>query len=136
MVYAASFILFFICTLFFGVTASYALTLPAYIVYWIGLIALLLLAAKWYFKRATPTLQQGLFLGCITIGVSLFLDGISILATYVAGESLDMFVTMYTSVAFYVTIFIVLVTCMYAGFEFDSTYTHSTTDTNHRVDNE
>ena len=102
---------------------NYEPSFNVYLLTWVLYIPLVLLLAKWYFKKDSPTLKKGFRLGIISIIVALLLDGLSILGTYYAGESLDMFMAMYTSWEFYFTIIWVIALTSYAGYEFDATFT-------------
>lgn len=115
--------------LIFGAVAmlggyDFAQSTPGYIANWVFLIILTLFFAKWYFRMDEPTKEKGFLLGLVAIGVGIVFDLLFILTTYFLGESLDMFVEMYTSWQFYATIAIVILTCTYAGYEFDATYTY------------
>jgi hypothetical protein len=106
-----------------GTGSPEEITTVGYAIGWVFYIPVILLLAKWYFKKDPPNTKKGFFLGLITIAVSLALDGLAILGTYLAGESIKSFTVMYTSWEFYTSIVWVVALCTFAGFEFDKTYT-------------
>ncbi len=91
-------------------------------------IPIVLLLAKWYFKKVLPTVKNGLQLGIVAIIVSLIFDGLSIGATIAVGQSIDVFTALYTDWKFYVTVIEILLLTTFAGFEFDATDTPVTQD--------
>lgn len=129
LTYLASIIFVFAGSALLGVPLE-APTLGVYVIHWVGLIVAVLFFAKWYFKKSPlPTAKHGLKLGLLTLLVSLGLDLLSIGVTMLAGESLDVFMQMYSSWEFYMTIVILLLVTTYAGYEFDGTFTAMPTNT-------
>ncbi len=122
--YIISFLGFFVAMLLPGeLSLTEVPTLATFAIGWIINIPAVLLLAKWYFKKVIPTAKSGFHLGIVAIVVALVLDGLSILATYLSGQSLDMFAALYTDWKFYATIVEIVLLTIYAGFEFDGTYT-------------
>lgn len=97
--------------------------LVTFVIVWIINIPAVLLLAKWYFRQVMPSAKSGFLLGVVSILFAFVLDGISIFATYIAGQSLDTFVALYTDWKFYVTVLEIILLTTYAGYEFDATYT-------------
>ena len=89
-----------------------------YVIYWILLVPVTLLSAKWYFKEDSPTLKKGLLLGLIGLAVGIVLDLIITVPLFIKSYS-----EFYSQWELYVGFAIFLLVCMYAGFEFDATYT-------------
>jgi len=122
--YIISFIGFFVTLLLPG---EHSLTevppLATFVVVWLIHIPVVLLLAKWYFRKVSATTKNGLLLGIVTIAVALVLDGLSIAGTIAAGESIDTFKALYTDWKFYATVLEIILLTTYAGYEFDSTYT-------------
>ncbi len=125
--YILSFLGFFVTLLLPGEQSLTEVPpLATFVIGWIINIPVVLLLAKWYFKKVTPTVRAGLHLGIVAIVVSLLLDGISILGTYMAGQPLDTFVALYSDWKLYATVIEIIGLTMYAGYEFDATYTAPT----------
>jgi hypothetical protein len=94
----------------------------SYVFQWILIIFVIFLLAKWYFRKALPTTKSGLYLGLITIGVGILVDVLFIIGILLQGGPLDTFIMMYSDWKFYATVALVLATCTYTGYEFDTTY--------------
>jgi len=125
IVYIASFVFFGIVSLF-GVNIMEEMTLGSYISMWIFNILLFFLVSKWYFKQLPPTWKRGLWLGLMILGISALLDGLFILGTLAAGESIAQFVVLYSDWKFFVTLLEVLLLCTFFGWEFDATMSKRT----------
>ena len=125
LLYISSFIVFTATAIILGIDLESleGMSTMGYVIGWVLYIPIVLLLAKWYFKKDPPTLKKGFWLGVIAITTSLLFDGVSVLGTYFAGESLDIFVRMYSSWEFYVSVVWVILLCTFAGFEFDKTFT-------------
>ena len=124
MLYLASFVGFFVVQLLPGEQSLTEVpSLLSFIVGWVINIPIVMLLAKWYFKKVLPTAKNGLQLGIVAIVVSLVLDGMSIMATLAAGQSIDVFTALYRDWKFYVTVIEILLLTTFAGFEFDATDT-------------
>lgn len=122
--YVSSFVIFGIFRFVGGIEATtYAVPLQWYIAFWIAYIPLTLCWAKWYFRKAEPTAKNGLLLGVVAILVAFVIDGIAVVATIAAGESIEVFQALYMDWKFVVSILWVIALCTYAGSEFDATYT-------------
>lgn len=121
LLYAATFILFWLLSLF-PFFDPYSMSLGTYAVVWIINIPLVLVLAKWFYKKEQPTVKNGFFLGITAIFVGLAFDALFIGMAMLAGEPTDMFKAMYSSWMFYVTILEVILLTTFAGGEFDGTY--------------
>ena len=87
-------------------------------IFWVLLIPLTLLSAKWYFKMDPPNLKKGLCLGLIIIGVATVLDIIITAPLFVKS-----YANFFGNWKLYVGLSEILLLCTYAGWEFDKTYT-------------
>jgi chromate transport protein ChrA len=124
MLYLLSFLIFSLTTLPFGVDLeSYNVSLKSYIFFWLLYIPITLLLAKWYFKQVAPSANGGLKLGIVAILIAFLLDGFSYAVTLAVGENTDMFIAMYSDWKFYFSIIWIIILCIFAGWEFDRTYT-------------
>jgi len=117
LVYVFSFIAYMAIQLGFNVEEF---ALREYIVFWIVLVPVVLLSAKWYFKMDAPTTKKGFMLGIDVIVVGIILDVIMAFAGGSAQETLSM---MYQNWMFIASLGEVLLLTTFAGFEFDGTYT-------------
>ncbi len=127
VLYIVSFLGFFVTLLLPGEQSLTEVPpLATFVIGWIINIPVVLLLAKWYFKKVTPTAKAGFQLGVITIAFSLLLDGISIVGTYMAGQPLDTFAMLYSDWKLYATVIEIILLTTYAGYEFDATYTAPT----------
>lgn len=88
------------------------------VAWWILEIPVVLLLAKWYFKEVSPTLKNGARLGVASIVVGVVLDVIITVPLFVKSYS-----TMYGDWKIYVGLLLAWFLCIYAGYEFDATYT-------------
>ncbi len=126
LLYAISFIIFGGTASLFGHRSLTELPpLGVFVVIWLLSIPVVLLLAKWYFKKVMPTPKAGFRLGVLAVAVAFLLDGLVVLGTYASGESLDTFAAMYADWKVYATIVEIVLLTTYAGFEFDGTYTSS-----------
>jgi hypothetical protein len=125
LVYLLSSLIYFLMVLAFDIQleATYNMGLRDYALIWFLNIPLILLMAKWYFKKDAPTLKKGFHLGLFTILVALLIDGLSIAGTLAIGESTEVFQAMYSDWKFYATILWTIALTTYAGYEFDQTFT-------------
>ena len=89
-----------------------------YFIFWVLLIPITLLSAKWYFKMDQPNLKKGLCLGLIILGVFTILDVIITVPFFVKS-----YANFFGDWKLYVGLLEVLLLCIYAGWEFDDTYT-------------
>ena len=124
-VYLTSFIIFGLLSVlpWFSISAGQEASMGLYLINWIVTIPLILLWAKWYFHQEEISVRNGFIIGLIAILVGLFFDGVFYALTIAAGESTEIFDSMYTDWKFYVSILEVILLTTYAGFEFDSTFT-------------
>ncbi len=90
-----------------------------FVVYWVLLIPVVLLTAKWYFKADPPTLKKGILLGIIALVVGSILDAIITVPLFIEGNYGEFFLNklMYIGYAWF------LILTAYAGYEFDGTFT-------------
>src|SRR3989338_1551826 len=88
------------------------------IAFGILLAPLTLLLAKWHFKKDAPGLKKGIYLGLITLLVSLGLDLIFTIPVFVKSYSL-----FFKSGLVYWSSLEVFILFVFAGWEFDKTYT-------------
>lgn len=98
-------------------------TLAQYIVLWILEIPVTLALAKWYFSGQNSTWKKGLQLGLAGIVVGTLLDMIITVPLFVRSYYL-----YYTSWMLYAGYVLVLVLCVYAGWEFDKEDWQATLD--------
>ncbi len=101
-----------------------------YIIFQICCIPIILLLAKWYFKKIQPSFRRGVMLGLATVFLlNIFLVVMALISirTGVSGGTLQALSTvlgdLYTEWRVYLPMIVVLATTAYAGFEFDRTYT-------------
>jgi hypothetical protein len=88
------------------------------VAWWILEIPVVLLLAKWYFKEVEPTTKNGARLGIASMIVGVALDMIITVPLFVKS-----YTTMYGDWKIYVGLLLAWVLCIYAGYEFDATYT-------------
>lgn len=84
------------------------------IIFWIINIPLVVILAKWYFIKETPSMKKGLFLGIIALATSTFLDIAITVPLFV--KSYGAYYTNWTVYAGYAE---TLILCVIAGGEFD-----------------
>lgn len=85
------------------------------IIFWVVNIPLVLLLAKWYFKKVSPTIKNGVTLGVITLLVATILDLIITVPLFVKSYS-----AFYSNWTLYIGYAEVIILCALAGGEFDS----------------
>ncbi|MBD3311179.1 MAG: hypothetical protein GF349_01625 [Candidatus Magasanikbacteria bacterium] len=88
------------------------------IVFWIILIPLVLLLAKWYFKKDPPNIKKGFYLGVITLIIGTILD-LTITIPFFVHSYAD----FYSDWMMWFGFAELLVLTTFAGFEFDKTFT-------------
>lgn len=88
------------------------------VAWWVLEIPAVLLLAKWFFKEVEPTMKNGARLGIISIIVGVALDMIITVPLFVKS-----YAVMYSDWKVYVGLLLAWVLCIYAGYEFDATYT-------------
>jgi hypothetical protein len=96
-----------------------------YVIYWVVLIPMVLLATKWYFKADPPAMKKGFLLGVIGLVVGSILDLAITVPLFISqgisyGEGLA---ELYGNWQILVSFGLFLVLCTYAGWEFDATFT-------------
>lgn len=125
LLYLATFVIVTILALVFRInlSASSPDTMPLVlcILNWIVTIPVVLMFAKWYFRKFQPSLKRGAVLGIFTLVIFYILDTTMLLVS--TPNAWEIVKNMYTDWKFYISIVVVLGTTMYAGFEFDKTYT-------------
>lgn len=89
-----------------------------YIIYWVLLIPIVLLLAKWYFKEDPPTWRKGLVLGVAGIVVGTVLDLIITVPLFIKSYS-----QFYGNWMLWLGFLITIILCILAGAEFDKTFT-------------
>ena len=87
------------------------------VVYWVLLVPIVLLLAKWYFKGDAPTTKKGLFLGVFALLVGTVLDLIITVPLFIKSYS-----EFYLDWKMWVGFAMVIILTTFAGFEFDGTY--------------
>src|SRR3989338_4651176 len=87
-------------------------------IFWILLIPIVLLFCKWHFKMDAPNLKKGFLLGIIMLLVILVLDMVITVPLFV--KSFSVFFGDWMMFVGYIE---VLLLAVYAGFEFDKTFT-------------
>jgi len=136
LLYLATFVVYGVLTLIPNITliSQHSVTLTGYVYNWILTIPIVLILAKWYFRKATVSWKQGVYLGLIASIVAILLDVVSVFLTWQLDQPLDVFVAMYTDWKFYVSLLEVTVLTTLAGSEFDATFTNrSTKNLNEKV---
>ncbi|MBT4153572.1 MAG: hypothetical protein HOE53_02890 [Candidatus Magasanikbacteria bacterium] len=102
-----------------AISAGFALTTAGFIVNALLLIPITMILAKWYFKAVKPTTLRGL-------GLALDILIVSVLGAWVLEMTgmvpADMTQTLFSSWIGYASVAWILLLCVYAGFEFDGTY--------------
>jgi CDP-diglyceride synthetase len=88
------------------------------IIFFVLMVPLVLLSAKWYFKVNPPTVTKGLILGTVVLLVVLVLG--SLVSFNCFGNYCQFFSVWNVVFSF----FEILVLFVYAGWEFDSTFTN------------
>lgn len=86
--------------------------------WWILEVPIILLLAKWYFKTVEPTAKNGARLGLIGLLTGVLLDVVITVPVFVKSYS-----TFFGNELMYVGFIIGWLLCIYAGYEFDATYT-------------
>ncbi len=102
-----------------ALSRGFAFTTIGVIINAILLVPIILIFAKWYFKAATPSTVRGILLGCYAIGISLL--GMSVLGE-VGLIPVDATATLFSTWTGYASVAWIFLLCLYAGFEFDGTY--------------
>ncbi|MFA4830671.1 MAG: hypothetical protein WC862_03605 [Patescibacteria group bacterium] len=90
------------------------------------MIPLVLLLAKWYFKQDPPSVKKGLLLGILSLFVMAVLDLTITLPLFVgpqAGGYTAGLKQFYGSWQMWVSFAWFLILCVFAGWEFDRTFT-------------
>ena len=123
MLYLSSFVVYGAYALLGMAPDSYEISFKAYLVNWILYIPIVLLLAKWFFKQVEPSPKRGLELGVVAILVAFVADGLGVVATLAAGQSLEAFIQLYADWKFYFTVMWVVLLTVFAGWEFDRTFT-------------
>ena len=93
-------------------------TLIQFAIFWVLLIPAVLLLNKWYFRADPPSLKKGLMLGVILLAVLIALDAVITVPLFV--KSYSVFFGDWMMCVEYAEI---LLLSIYAGFEYDRTYT-------------
>lgn len=126
LLYLSTFVVFGVFSLIPGLTLveGNQMTFNAYIANWIIMIPVILIFAKWYFRKAEVSLKNGVYLGLFALAVAFAFDGLSYVLTLYLGESTEMFEVMYSNWKFYVSVAEVVLVTAYAGSEFDATFTN------------
>ena len=92
--------------------------LMQFIIFWVLLIPIVLLLCKWYFKMDAPNLKKGIVLGIVLLFVALGLDVIITVPLFVKSYSV-----FFGDWMMYIGYVEILLLSIYAGFEFDGTFT-------------
>lgn len=92
---------------------------------WLLNIPLVLYLCKWYFKQVPPTTKSGLQLAVSTMLAFVVFDGILFALSSSLVKGIDLSVA-YTDWRYYATAIEVFLLVVFAGFEFDGTYTAPT----------
>jgi len=93
-------------------------TLIQFAIFWVLLIPAVLLLNKWYFRADPPSLKKGLMLGVILLAVLIALDAVITVPLFVKSYSV-----FFGDWMMYVEYAEILLLSIYAGFEYDRTYT-------------
>ncbi|EKD67766.1 MAG: hypothetical protein ACD_48C00229G0002 [uncultured bacterium] len=98
-------------------------TLLSYIVLWVFMIPAVLFFAKWYFHPISPTAKAGFFLGVTTLMCGFFLDSVIVILFGNDIALSSFYALVYGDWKFFIFAIEILLLTMYAGYEFDTTYT-------------
>lgn len=123
ILYIVSLGLFAIIQFVSGMSFQEVPTFGMFVFGWICNIPIILLLAKWYFRKSSQSWKIGFTLGIIAILSSMILDGVCMLFAHALGESPTLLRDMYTDWKLYLTALEILLLTTYAGYEFDKTYT-------------
>lgn len=93
------------------------------VIWWIVEIPVVLLLAKWYFKTVEPTIKNGAKLGLVGLLIGVVLDVLITVPIFVKS-----YTEFYSNELMYVGFVIGWLVCIYAGYEFDATYTKPTNE--------
>lgn len=88
------------------------------IIFGILLVPVTLFLAKWYFKMDSPNYKKGIYLGLIALAVSLLLDLSITIPVFVKS-----YLVFFSDWLVYASSAEVLALFIFAGWEFDKTYT-------------
>lgn len=91
------------------------------VAWWILEIPIVLLLAKWYFKQVSPTVKNGARLGLIGLLTGVVLDVVITVPLFVKS-----YTTFFGNELMYIGFIFGWLLCIYAGYEFDATYTKPT----------
>ena len=130
MLYLSTFVVVVLLSLAFRIdmsNTSAEMPTAMCLVYLALLIPLILMCAKWYFRKFQPSFKRGLLLGVFTLVVFYILDTTMLFLGYPREEVVTLIKNMFTDWKFYAALIVVLGTTAYAGFEFDRTYTFGDT---------
>jgi hypothetical protein len=87
------------------------------VVGWVLEIPIVLLMAKWYFKKDAPTIKKGFLLGLVGIVVGNILDIFITIPLFIGS-----YAVVYGNWKMYIGYAILLILAIFAGWEFDGTY--------------
>lgn len=88
------------------------------VIFWISLIPLALLAAKWYFRGDPPSAKKGFWLGLYGLVIGTILDLVFTIPAFIKSYS-----AYYSDWTLYVSFALFWILCILAGAEFDKTFT-------------
>jgi hypothetical protein len=97
-----------------------------HIVNWVLLIPMALLLAKWYFKKDSPSVKKGLYLGFFSLVIGAILDLAITISLFIGpqqGGYMAGLTYYYTRWELWVGFVWFLVLMIFAGFEYDCTFT-------------
>ncbi len=92
--------------------------LSQHIIFWILLIPITLLLAKWHFRMDPPNIKKGLLLGVIMLVAATVLDSIITVPFFVKS-----YAVFFANPLLYMGYGEILILSVFAGFEFDKTFT-------------
>jgi hypothetical protein len=98
------------------------MVMTQYIIFWILLVPMTLVLAKWYFKMDPPNMKKGFMLGLIVLAVSTVFD-----LTVTVPVFVKSYAKFFGDWKLHFGVFEILLLCTYAGWEFDGTYTRPNT---------
>lgn len=89
-----------------------------FLILWVLMVPFIMLLSKWYFRVVTPSTKNGLMLGVFTLVIRTVLDAIIVVPLFVKSYTL-----FYGNLYMYIGMLWGLLLMIYAGYEFDRTYT-------------
>ncbi|MBT3419206.1 MAG: hypothetical protein HN726_02435 [Candidatus Magasanikbacteria bacterium] len=101
-----------------------------HVVFWILLIPIVIGLTKWYFKAGEPRISRGLVLGLSSIVIGVLLDVLITVPFFLVpqtqgGTFADGALLLFGDWKLYIGFVEVILLCLWAGFEFDKTFSRA-----------